>query len=217
MQSLRCIGMCLALLLATNVAHAAGLSITAADLTWTPAIQGTPSPFMEIEVLNDAETDLLGGWTLDLALQQVSGTGTLQFNSRSIAVLGTDYILSGNSSGLSGSITSSSIFAFDFDPGPIIGVTVPASGKYLLAIDFTRVGFGEWDLVAKPGFTGWSDQLSNDREFTNVPFSGSNPVVLGSIMVVPEPATLSLGLLGGSLVGVLALARRRQRACRSHQ
>jgi hypothetical protein len=215
MCTIRLVAVALLSFVTTGVASAAGLSIGAADITWNPAVDGTPSGWMTVELFNDGETNLLGGWLLDLGLQNVSGTGTLQFNARSIEELGTSYILDDDSSGLFGTITNTNITAFDADPGPTIGVTVPASGKYLLAINFKTPdnAQGDWNLVANPGFTGWSDQDQNELAFENVPFDAAEPVVLGTIHVIPEPTSLLLAAIGSGLLvaGALRTAARPRR------
>lgn len=207
-----------ALLLAiASVNSAFALSINAPNIIWNPAVQGTPSGNITVQVANPtADPTLLAGWQLDLALQQVSGSGTLEFANDSIASLGASYVMFGNSSGLFSTLTPTSIFAFDFDPpGPPLGVTVPVSGKAFLNVNFSTPNNaqGVWNLiaVAGPGLTQWSDSNGNDVDFTNVPSSGQS-VVIGTITVVPEPSTIVLVGLGGLAMGIAAWSRRRNAA-----
>lgn len=197
---------------ASSAAHAAGLSVTMPNVTYNWAADGNPSTFIaKIEVLNPSnDPTLLGGWQLDLALQKVGGTGTLHFDDASTTALGASYVMFGNTSGLFSSVTDTSIFAFDLDPfGGPLGVPVPVSGSYFLAISFKTPdnAKGDWNLVALPGNTLWTATDQVDRYFTNVPESG-DPVVLGTIHVIPEPSALALMAIGGGSLGLLVSRRR---------
>jgi hypothetical protein len=204
-------------LLGASPLVAANVSIGAADIVWNPTLDGTPSGTMSIEIFNSTvgpDPDLLSGFLLDLAIQPVSGTGTLQFNSASLPA-GALYLMNGNSSGLGGSVSDSSVIAFAGVPNAPFGVVVPASGKFLLDLNFKTPdnAAGVFALVAQSGLgvTGWSDTEGQDREFTNIPFDGSGPVVLGYINVVPEPS--SILILAGGLAVVVGVGARR-RFCR---
>jgi hypothetical protein len=197
-------------------ALAASLSIGANNIVWNPAIDGTPSGTMSIEIFNSTvgpDPDLLGGWLLDLVIQPVAATGTLHFNSAALPP-GASYVMNGNSTSLNGSVSNTSVVAFAAAPNSPFGVSVPASGKYLLDLNFKTPddASGLFALVALPGIanTTWSDAEGNDREFTNIPWD-SNSLILGYINVVPEPAsvvTLAVGLVAVVSVGIRRRARR---------
>jgi hypothetical protein len=195
---------------------AASLSIGASNIVWNPSVDGTPSGTMSVEIFNSTvgpDPDLLGGWLLDLVIQPVTATGTLQFNSATLPA-GASYVMNGNSTSLNGSVTNTSVIAFAAAPNSPFGVSVPASGTYLLDLNFKTPdnASGLFALVAQPGIanTTWSDAEGNDREFTNIPWD-SSPLVLGYINVVPEPASV-LSLAAG-LLAVVGIGIRRNR-CR---
>lgn len=201
-------------LLGASPLMAANLSIGADDITWNPAIDGTPSGTMSIEIFNSTvgpDPELLSGFMLNLAIQPVSGTGTLQFNSRSLPSPSL-YLMNGNSSALGGTITASSVIAFAAAPNSPFGMPVPASGKFLLDLNFNTPdnANGVFALVANSGLgvTGWSDTEGEDRQFSNVPFDGNGAVVLGFINVVPEPS--SVLILAGGLAAVVGIGMRRR-------
>src|SRR5690606_34111381 len=97
-------------------------------------------------------------------------------------------------------------------------VIVPATGKYLLELHFNTgptVPSGTFQVLATPGLptnTYWAGGEAfpnfSNFEFSNIPSAGP-PVVLGSITIVPEPATAVLAL--GSLVALRLITRRRRR------
>jgi len=199
---------------ATAPVQAAELSISAADITWDPSVDGPASGPISVEIFNSQiDSELLGGWMLTLAIQPVSATGTLQFDSRSLPT--TDYVMEGNSTGLMGTITDSSIFAFAGVPNSPFGVAVPASGKYLLDITFKSPdnASGTFALVAVPGLfvTQWSNDVGDDVDFTNIPFGATDPVVLGLVNVVPEPGSIVMALVGLSALGGYGWRQRRAR------
>lgn len=181
-------------------ACAGALTLVADDIVWNPPIDGAVSPALSFGVNNDTSPDLdrLQGWQLRLQIMPDTGAeGTLEFNARSLPT--SDYLLEGASGGLGGSLSVSDVFAFDDDPG-FLGVEVPLSGKQLLTVDFSTPddARGNFKILAIPGLanTQWSDANFVDREFENVPLSASNPIVLATVTVVPEPSTALLACVG---------------------
>ena len=197
---------------------AASLSLTSSNLSWDPAVSAL-SPSVLIGVLNSQtvnDPDLLAGWQLNLMLQpQAGATGTLRFNSATLPVSG--YLLEGNSAGLIANVGAggTALTAFDDDDTLPLGVSVPASGNSLLALDFrtldnARGTFGLVALAPPGGFTQWGDASPADRFFTNVPSGATSPIVLATITLVPEPSTIVLsGLAALLFAGKLGCLRLR--------
>ncbi len=171
---------------------------------------------MSIEVFNSQlDSELLGGWMVTLELQPVAATGTLQFNSATLPA-GAAYTMNGNSSGLFGSVTDSSVQASAYAPSSPFGVSVPASGTYLLDLNFKTPdnATGTFALVAMPGLfvTEWSNAAADELAFTNVPFGNASPVTLGYITIVPEPGTAMMLTVGICVLGGYALRQRTTRS-----
>ena len=196
-----------------RTAVAGDLALVADSIVWDPMLDGPNSPAMTLRLTNDTDpdTETLQGWMISLAIvPDPSSTGTLTFAARNLPA--SNYVLAGDSAGLAGSLLPASLLAFD-DALSAVGAVVPTSGASLLEIAFSTPddARGLFFVVATPGLgsTGWSDGDFNDREFVNAPFSAGQPVVLGQVTVVPEPAAVVLALQLAVVVLYLLLRRRR--------
>ena len=212
----RCLGLALlAFLLAAPAGTARAqtdLNVLGDNLLWDRGAAPLVSPTLNLGINRtsaDPQLDLLAGWSLRLEIvPDVGATGTLEFNSRGLPSV--DYVLSGVSGGLGGSLSGTDLFAFDEDV-TTDGVVVSAIGENLLEIDFSTPdgALGLFRIFATPGLgdTQWSDASFTDQEFANLPFTGG-PVEIGSVTAVPEPASLILcGLV--SALGILYCWRKR--------
>lgn len=217
MQNLRWLFAACLLLLSPAIASAASISIGGQNLVYDAIFDGPVSDFMQIELFNATPLDptLLASWNLSLVVAPIGGaTGTLEFASPGLP--SSDYILAGNSGGLILNLwTPTSLAAGDDDPSAPFGVSVPSSGKYLFQTAFStpdnaRGTFGVYALpIGGGGFTSWGDSVGTLLEFTNLPLASVNPVLMGTVTVIPEPA--SVVLLGlGSVLGVIAVRRLRR-------
>lgn len=219
----RCLGLALLAFLLAGPAGTAraqtDLNVLGENILWDRDVAPLVSPTLNLDINRtsaDPQLDLLAGWSLRLEIvPDVGATGTLEFNSRSLPSV--DYVLSGVSGGLGGSLSGTDLFAFD-DDTTFDGVVVSAVGQNLLEIDFSTpdAANGLFRLFATPGLgdSQWSDAGFNDQNFANLPFSGG-AVELGTVNVVtaiPEPGGLVLcGLAAGLALLARARSQRRQR------
>lgn len=196
----------LAVLVLSTAAHAGTLSLSGVDLVWDPA--SGPSPQFVVSVSNDVATDppadLLTGWQLLLKIVPTGGaTGTLNFASHSVP---TGYLLDGNSLGPFPTIGPLDTLVV-FDSIDVGGdeVQVPLGPTPLSQFDFSSVsarGLFEVYAFGGPVESNWSDTASSTRYFAGAP-NGGSPQLLGTVEVVPEPATWAVAMVG--LFGLLSM------------
>jgi hypothetical protein len=195
------------------------------------SIYGSPSPLeiasptpnqanigsMLIGINNgDVPGDSMTGWQLRLAV--TGGTGNLLINGASLP--SSNYVFEGDVFPLS---TTPSLGSLPGSPSSTLfattatfsgnGVLVPATDSYLLNISFSSGAIapsGTFEIVALPGIANsvWTDENFTTREFDNL-VGEVDPIVIGTITIVPEPGTAVLMFASaGLLVGML---RRKQR------
>lgn len=206
------VAVCLLLGWASSARAQTDLNILGDDLVWDPL----SSPVMTIGINRtsaDPQVDLLAGWSLRLSIVPDAGaSGTLEFNAATLPSV--DYPLTGVSGGLGGSVSGTSLFAFDDDTS-FDGVTISAGGNNLLDLDFSSPdgALGLFRIFATPGLgdTQWSDAGFNDQQFANVPFSGG-AVEIGSVTAIPEPNSLALCGLFAVLGGYGCWRKRHRRS-----
>jgi hypothetical protein len=206
---------CLLVSFASVASAQTSLNILGQNLSWDRSAAPLLSPTMTIGINRtsaDPQADLFAGWSLRLSIVPDAGaTGTLEFNSATLP--GVDYPLAGVSGGLGGSVSGTTLFAFDDDTS-FAGVTLSTAGDNLLDLDFSTPdgALGLFRIMATPGLgdTQWSDAAFNDQEFANLPFAGG-PVEIATVTAVPEPGSLLFCSLA-TLLGLAFYVRRRSRA-----
>lgn len=202
----------------------APLSAPAAELTLTgqnifvanPDMDGvytTGNSFLVGFTNSQIDSQLIGGWILDLAIVKpdTGATGTLHFDV--VKKPTSDYILEPPPSTLGVSeisFTDTTANFWDYISGSPFGKAIPASSNFLeLSFKSPDNATGTFEIVAMPGLSLWTDVDEMVVLFTNVPEEGA-PVVIGTVTIIPEPATLGSLAMGGVLLGVFARRRRRR-------
>ena len=206
---------CLLVALGNPARAQTDLNILGDNLVWDRTADPLTSPTLTIGInrtTGDPQLDLLAGWSLRLFIApDVGATGTLEFSSTALPSSG--YPLAGVSGGLGGSVSGTTLFAFDDDTS-FAGVTLSTAGDNLLDLDFSTPdgALGLFRIMATPGLgdTQWSDAAFNDQEFANLPFAGG-PVEIATVTAIPEPGSLLFCSLA-TLVGLAFYVRRRSRA-----
>lgn len=165
---------------------------------------GAVSGPLLVTVANNVDTDdpadFMAGWQVTLMIMpDAAATGQVGFNS---AVEPSNYVFGTRgafySQNLSFPVNNDGMFALDanldgsLNPAPVV---VPVSGRNLNELGFVASAdasgiFGVF-VVPGVGNTEWTDAGLNVRSFENVP-SGGDPVRIGEINVVPEPASLTI-------------------------
>ena len=199
-----------------------------------------PSCTFMLRVTNTDESNpvAFSGWQLACKIiKSPDATGTVSFSSASKPV--TDYVFDG----VSNSFLDTTKYAEPFDTiGPIFGyitdtdvtVTVPTTGANLLQMGLTvsTDAKGRFDIAVVPDEATVPDDgslpgnyigaawLSTDgmrREFSKMSF-GSDPVVVGYVLIVPEPASAMLLLSGTAVLLILAsLNAKRRKQPQTHR
>ncbi|MBX7165736.1 MAG: PEP-CTERM sorting domain-containing protein [Pirellulales bacterium] len=192
------------------------LALSGVDLVWDTL---APSPTFKVSVKNNTDSDpvadYLSGFQLFLKIQPTpTAVGTLEFDNPSAP---SDYLLDGNSLGLSNTIgPPDEMFSFDVTLPPSLGgsgpIPVPTTLAGLVQFEFIKSAnaLGTFQIVAANGQQGslWTGNESLDpasRHFANLPFSSE--LVLGTVTIVPEPATIVLALTGFAAIGLMARRR----------
>lgn len=220
--------MAICLALAAASAFAGQLTLTGSNefVLTPPAPNATNIATMLIGVDNAdvGNSPFLAGWQfrLDIDGSAFGATGDLLYQAANNP--GATYVMDENSSGLFSALQNSDtrVSANDVVPNPPANPTdVPATGTYFLSLIFkagATAPSGKFGIYAVTGIgsTSWSDESYNDNLFTNVPGSGAS-VLIGTVTVVPEPATIGSMLAGGLLVGVLARRQLRRRKALARQ
>lgn len=203
-----------------------------------------PSCTFMLRVTNTDESNpvAFSGWQLACKIiKSPDATGTVSFSSASKPV--TDYVFDG----VSNSFLDTTKYAEQFDTiGPIFGytdtggytdtvvtVTVPTTGANLLQMGLTVAtdAKGRFDIAVVPdeatGLDGslpgnyigaaWLSADGMRREFSKMSF-GSDPVVVGYVLIVPEPASAMLLLSGTAVLLILAsLNAKRRKQPQTHR
>jgi hypothetical protein len=187
----------------------------------------TPSSNPMLINVSSSTNTLMSGWAIQLQIVPeggASGTVTFADPAGPPAPNPPNYIFTDGS--VYGAIqvtsnTGTTLGAEDLDlslltnTGPPYGVAVPTSGANLLQVDFNTSGAsGFFDVFATLPLnqTLWDDSATDGQNFTN--FTGTTlligqiDVTPSSTSVTPEPASLTLLLLGASGVGAVAWRRR---------
>ena len=131
-----------------------------------------------------------------------------------------DTLLNGNINGTAGYSLVGISGATDAEGN--YGVLAPGDTANLAVLSFTAAAdaFGTWNIFVVNEEAGSGATVSNisDGNFNSVQFSNltapsypatGDSVQVGSVIVVPEPSTLTLAGLGCALVGYAAWKRRR--------
>ena len=199
---------CIALLIvfAPLTTRAANISLVIDSLIGGPLtmLPNTTSDELILSVQNDTFPnsigDFLAGYQVVLQIvPQAAATGSLAFaapvTGSGLAEPANYVFNSVDHFGLDATNSGNELFLYDLDlsatgvdvsttPGNIIAsITVLASAD----------ANGLFDIVAVPGPSNseWIDDFFRSRDFANVPIGGG-PVVIGQILVVPEPSGLAL-------------------------
>ncbi|MCE5268294.1 MAG: hypothetical protein LLG00_10460 [Planctomycetaceae bacterium] len=128
----------------------------------------------------------------------------------------------GNPLGTPGVIATSNLIS-DFVSVGTVAINVPSTGTNLVSIELTASGdaAGRFDIAvlpdADPNYpeyvgSGWFNHEGEEKEFVGMAF-GTGPVIVGSVLVIPEPPTLAL-LVSGCVAVAWALRHLRKPAKR---
>ena len=187
---------------------------------------GTTSGLMSVTVYsNNNPNDVMTAWSLQLEIDPLSGaTGSLTFQDPGTAFPSNppNYIFGGDGLGIFATNSGSALFANDFfnpigGPGTIVPDISPAN---LIQMDFlaSSDASGLFAIYADEGAaaTQWSDRSPFTQYFSNVP-DGTGMVLIGEVMVnsagvqpVPEPSSLTLFWVGGTMLASLNSWRKRR-------
>ena len=211
-------------LVIVSPAWADSLTISGSGVNWNT---NNPSPTFTVQIANPTGSAVsLYSWQLGLVIAPESGaSGSVQFATT--AIPGTDYVMAGNSSGLSPSLSlpSTSIPIVSDSTPSNVGSSLPANSTFnLLDLTFSASSGakGIFDVYAVPlnalgtAGSGWYGADFNPQSFANVPSTGGN-VLLGDVVLfqpqggVAEPSSIVLLIAG--CAGLLAARQvRRVRA-----
>ncbi len=205
-----------------------GLTLgTGENLSWNTSTSSSPT--FDVSVQNPySVTDPVFGWSLGLAIAPESGaSGTV---SIATATQPANYLLTGDSTGITAGAINPRVQLLMFDTATDSGQPVPAGGANLLALTFsaTTGATGAFDIVAYGNSVAgsyWVD--GNDpnllaNAFLNAPFAQNDPtefgqpLVLGTLTLtqsaaIPEPRSVLLLLCGVAGVLVYHCVQRRAR------
>ncbi len=208
----------LVLLFTPLTTRAASISLVIDSLSGGPLtmLPNTTSDESLLSVQNDTFPNSIGEFLsgYQVALQivpQAATTGSVTFASPvtgSLLAEPANYVFSSvDNLGLDATNSGDELFLFDLDLSATDVPTAPGNNIAAMTFLASSDAVGLFDIVAIPGAANsvWTDDFFRSRDFANVPAIGG-PVVIGQIMVVPEPSGLSLCSV--CLLGYLNRRRR---------
>lgn len=205
-----------------SACHALTIVGEPVSIGWNPSLDAD-SPIFLVQAVNNSgnESESVTYWQLEVLIvpgEDASGIVDIQ-EVRTPA----DYFFGAKFAGPTvlpaRPLPGPNAVIFDFDSTLEFQGTPVSDNETadLVELEFqaTPGALGTFNLTVSPrtgpeGGTYWSDSFFNEHDFDNV-LSAGEPVVIGSITIVPEPSVVLLALYGSCLNLLFSrLHRRRQ-------
>ena len=216
---------CFAILVLLSGSAQAGVVLSTSNPSGTPLTMsaGSISGTMLVSVASDnPPNDVMAAWNLQLEIVPNSGAaGTVTFQDPATGTPPNPpgYIFGSNGLGIAVTDGGSMLNANDFfDPTIGPGASVPgAPGANLLQLDFlaSSNASGSFGIFALEGSANslWNDSNLNPQFFTDVP-DGTGMVQIGAVVIaqvqsVPEPSSVVLLGLAGTVLAGCGCCRKR--------